>query len=150
RIAELELLGDQSAVEEAKALKELFHVEDPQPLRFARWLGLVWFTSFDSKDLGLLQGHLGRSMENGELVNTLVGDRIVLTVLISLFTIVFTWVIALPLGIYSAVRPYSLTDYALTLLGFVGMSVPGFLLALLLIYASQRWLGLDITGLFSA
>lgn len=150
RIAELELTGDQSAIEEVESLKTLFHVDDPPPLQFARWLGLVWFTSFDNTDLGLLQGHLGRSMENGELVNTLVGDRIMLTVLISLFTILFTWSIALPLGIYSAVRPYSAGDYALTLLGFIGMSVPGFLLALLLIYASQRWLGIEITGLFSA
>jgi ABC-type dipeptide/oligopeptide/nickel transport system permease component len=77
-------------------------------------------------------------------VNALVGDRILLTVLMSLGTILFTWTLAIPIGMYSAVRQYSLGDYALTLLGFIGMSVPGFLLALVLL--SLAGIG---AGLFS-
>jgi len=84
------------------------------------------------------------------LVTEIVGDRILLTFLISLGTILFTWAIALPIGIYSAAKQYSLTDYVLTFLGFTGMCVPGFLLALLLIYASDRWLGIEVLGLFSS
>jgi ABC-type dipeptide/oligopeptide/nickel transport system permease component len=83
-------------------------------------------------------------------VNAIVGDRILLTVLISLGTILLTWALAIPIGIYSAVRQYSIGDYVLTFLGFIGMCVPGFLLALLLMYASAEFLGIPVSGLFSS
>ncbi|RYZ59567.1 MAG: ABC transporter permease, partial [Proteobacteria bacterium] len=86
---------------------------------------------------------LGRSMETQLPINQMVGDRIGLTVVVSLLTILFTWAIALPIGIYSAVRQYSVGDYVLTLAGFVGMCVPAFLLALVLIAVSGK------VGLFS-
>jgi ABC-type dipeptide/oligopeptide/nickel transport system permease component len=105
-------------------------------------MGLHWFFTYKSNDTGLLQGNLGRSMENQQFVNDLVGDAILLTVILSLATIVFTWCTALPIGIYSAVRQYSIGDYLLTLLGFVGMCVPGFLLALILVAAADLGLGL--------
>jgi ABC-type dipeptide/oligopeptide/nickel transport system permease component/ABC-type transport system substrate-binding protein len=149
RITELQMTGDDAAVQQIEDLKAMFHFEDPQLVRYARWLGLYWFKTFSARDTGLLQGNLGRSMENGQLVNHLVGDRILLTVVLSLFTILFTWVIALPTGIYSAVRQYSLGDYLLTFIGFIGMCVPSFLLALILIYLSSEWFGVQITGLFS-
>ena len=72
-----------------------------------------------------------------------------MTVLISLGTILLTWAIAIPVGIYSAVRQYSLGDYFLTFVGFIGMCVPNFLLALILMYFSSRFLGLNVSGLFS-
>ena len=84
------------------------------------------------------------SMETGKSVNDLVGDRILLTMLISFFTIIFTWAVALPIGIYSAVRPYSFADYVCTVIGFLGMCVPGFLLALILMALT------GINSLFSA
>ncbi|HEY1108811.1 MAG TPA: ABC transporter permease, partial [Opitutaceae bacterium] len=71
------------------------------------------------------------------------------TVIVSLATVLFTWAIALPTGIFSAVRQYSAGDYALTLIGFVGVSVPSFLLALVFMYAARGWFGLNIGGLFS-
>jgi ABC-type dipeptide/oligopeptide/nickel transport system permease component len=92
---------------------------------------------------------MGLSMENQNTVNEVVGDRILLTFLISLGTILFTWALALPIGIYSAVRQYSLGDYVFTLIGFIGMSVPSFLLALLLLYWSGKYLGINVTGLYS-
>jgi ABC-type dipeptide/oligopeptide/nickel transport system permease component len=82
-------------------------------------------------------------MEKSELINDLVGDRITLTIAISLGTILLTWMLALPIGIYSAVRQYSPGDHALTLIGFIGMCVPAFLLALVL----TTWAG--VSGLFS-
>jgi ABC-type dipeptide/oligopeptide/nickel transport system permease component len=82
-------------------------------------------------------------------VNRLVGDRILLTVLVSLVTILFTWLLALPVGIYSAVRQYSVGDYSLTFLGFVGMCVPSFLLALLLMHFAKKYTGLQVDSLFS-
>ena len=70
----------------------------------------------------------------------MVGDRVLLTMAISAGTILFTWLVAIPIGIYSAVRQYSTIDYALTFIGFIGMSIPGFLLALLIMYWGGRFL----------
>jgi ABC-type dipeptide/oligopeptide/nickel transport system permease component len=97
----------------------------------------------------LLQGNMGRSMETQKSVNDIVGDRVMLTFLVSLGTILFTWAIALPIGIYSAVRQYSWGDYVLTFMGFIGMCVPNFLLAIILMYWSGKYLGVNVTGLFS-
>jgi ABC-type dipeptide/oligopeptide/nickel transport system permease component len=149
RIMQLQMSGDETDMQQVEDLKQMFHLEDPMVVRYLRWLGVTWFASFDRKDEGLLQGNLGRSMESGRPVNDVVGDRILLTVLISLGTILFTWLVAIPVGIYSAVRQYSLGDYALTFLGFIGMSVPPFLLALVLLYLSDAWLGVKVQGLFS-
>jgi len=149
RIMQLMESGDEADLQAIEDLKEMFHLEDPMPVRYARWLGLYWFRSFDEEDKGLLQGNMGRSMESSRRVNDIVGDRILLTGLISLGTILFTWAVAIPVGIYSAVKQYSLGDYLLTFLGFIGMCVPSFLLALILIYLSDVWLGIKIQGLFS-
>ncbi|HVU24139.1 MAG TPA: ABC transporter substrate-binding protein [Opitutus sp.] len=149
KIQEIELTGDASASAQIEDLRTGFHVDEGPVKHYLRWIGLVWFTTFKPQDEGLLQGNLGRSMEYNRPVNDLVGDRILLTLLVSGFTILFTWAIALPTGIYAAVRQYSAGDYVLTFLGFVGMSVPAFLAALVLIYLSSRWLGIEVTGLFS-
>jgi ABC-type dipeptide/oligopeptide/nickel transport system permease component len=89
-------------------------------------------------------------MEHEKPAREVLGDRIVLTVVVSLATVLFTWAFALPTGIYSAVRQYSTGDYVLTFLGFLAVSVPSFLLALVIMYLAKRWLGLSIAGLFSA
>jgi ABC-type dipeptide/oligopeptide/nickel transport system permease component len=88
-------------------------------------------------------------MERNEAVNRILGDSIGLTVIISLFTVLFTWAVALPIGIYSAVRRYTAGDYVLTLVGFVGMSIPPFLFALVLMYVSGEYFGVSVSGLFS-
>jgi ABC-type dipeptide/oligopeptide/nickel transport system permease component/ABC-type transport system substrate-binding protein len=144
RIAQFEETGGPAAQARIDELQRTFHFDEPVWKQYARWVGLHWFTTFDASDVGLLQGSMGRSMETSQSVNSIVGDRIVLTVLISLGTILLTWLAAIPIGVYSAVRQYSPGDYALTLLGFIGMSVPGFLLALVLM--SVAGVG---TGLFS-
>ena len=149
RITELRMAGDEAAVEQAQQLAALFHVEENSFQRYVRWMGLHWFLGFDSADAGLLQGSLGLSMEDGKPVNEKVGDRVLLTALISLLAILVTWSVALPIGIYSAVRQYSISDYIFTLLGFIGMSVPPFLLALVLMYLVDAWFGVSASGLFS-
>jgi len=141
RIMVLQESGDAVDMQQIEELKSMFHFDEPGWKRYVRWLGLPWFVSFDRKDLGLLQGNMGRSMETTQLVNDMVGDRILLTVLLSLGTILFTWFTAIPIGIYSAVRQYSLSDYFLT---FLGMCVPSFLLALILMALT------GVSGLFSA
>jgi ABC-type dipeptide/oligopeptide/nickel transport system permease component/ABC-type transport system substrate-binding protein len=149
RMRQLEESGTAMDMAMVKQLREQFMLDRPMIVRYAHWMGLYWFTSFDTKDLGLLQGMLGRSMQNGQPVNSMIGDRLLLTVLISLATILLTWLISIPVGIYSAVRQYSRMDYLLSVLGFIGMCVPGFLLALVLIYLADAWFGLSVTGLYS-
>jgi ABC-type dipeptide/oligopeptide/nickel transport system permease component len=149
KIMELRLTGDDNAIEEVGRLSEMFHLNEPIWKQYGRWMGLPYFVSFNDADKGLLQGNMGRSMETQKAVNDIVGDRMLLTVLVSLGTILFTWAIALPIGIFSAVKQYSTWDYVLTFLGFIGMCVPNFLLAILLMYWSGKYLGINVTGLFS-
>ena len=149
KILEAEISGEQQYVIEAEQLRELFPLDEPIITQYADWLGLPWFLSFNSVDRGLLQGHLGYSMESRRPVNSVVGDRILLTFMIALGSILFTWAVALPIGIYSAVRQYSIADYIFTFLGFIGMCVPSFLLALLIMYWSKVYFGISMTGLFS-
>jgi ABC-type dipeptide/oligopeptide/nickel transport system permease component len=146
--------GDPSDLQRLEDVKRLFHLDEPEWKQYCRWMGVYWFiphkTStgervvFSSADAGLLQLNMGRSMETGnQPINEIVGDRIMLTIALSLGTILFTWMVALPIGIYSAVKQYSLADYALTLIGFVGMCIPAFLLALVLSVMAS------VSGLFS-
>jgi peptide/nickel transport system permease protein len=79
-----------------------------------------------------------------------IGDRLWLTTVVSFAALFLTWTIALPIGIYSAVRQYSVGDYIFTMLGFLGLAIPNFLLALILMYFGFRYLGLSVGGLFSA
>ena len=146
---ELSLNGDPNAAEQLADLRKSFRFDEPAWSQYLGWMGLRWFATLDPADAGLLQGNLGRSMESNLPVNEILGDRIALTFVISLFTILFTWVLAIPIGIYSAVRPYTFGDYVLTLLGFLGMSVPPFLLALVLMFASSEYFGVSVSGLFS-
>jgi ABC-type dipeptide/oligopeptide/nickel transport system permease component/ABC-type transport system substrate-binding protein len=146
---ELSLNGDPNAAAQLSDLRQTFRFDEPPWRRYLHWMGFTWFTTLDPADTGLLQGNLGRSMENNLPVNDILGDRLMLTVVISLLTILFTWLLAIPIGIYSAVRPYTVGDYGLTLLGFVGMSVPPFLLALVLMYVSSEYFGVTVSGLFS-
>jgi peptide/nickel transport system permease protein len=102
-----------------------------------KWMGLM------------LQGNFGMAMEWGRPVTDVIGDRLTLTVVISLAAIVFTWAVALPIGIYSAVYRYSFLDYVFTFVGFVGLAIPGFLLALIVMYVGFAYFGANVGGLFS-
>lgn len=149
RVLELQMQGTSTSDQMVSDLRNDFHLNESMTKRYLRWVGLYWFVSFRTEDAGLLQGNLGLSMEHNRSVNSVVGDRIALTVVVSLATLIFTWALALPTGIFSAVKQYSWGDYLLTLFGFLGMSVPGFLLAIVLMYVANQWLGLSVSGLFS-
>lgn len=146
---EFSMNGDPNAASQIDDLKKNYHLDDPAWKQYSRWIGLLWFTSFDQADTGLLQGNLGRSMERNLPVKDVIGDALVLTIVVSVLTILFTWCVALPIGIYSAAKPYTMPDYLLTLFGFVGMSIPPFLFALVLMYISSEFFGLSVSGLFS-
>src|SRR5438046_10721308 len=97
----------------------------------------------------VVQGDFGFSMEWRRPVTEVIGDRLWLTVVVSVSALFLTWVLALPIGIYSAVRQYSVGDYVATFIGFVGLAVPNFLLALVLLYLGFTLFNAHIVWLFS-
>jgi peptide/nickel transport system permease protein len=120
-----------------------------QALRNAYGLGEPWHIQYIKWISGVLHGDFGQSFTYHVAVSSLIWDRVWLTVAISFITLLFTWVMAFPIGIYSAVRPYSLLDYLFTFIGFIGLAVPGFLLALILLVVAFDKFGMSVGGLFS-
>ena len=116
-------------------------------VQYVQWIG-VWHDSSGHWD-GILQGNFGYSFEWNSPVSLLIGERMNLTLILSVATLMLTWAIALPIGIYSAVRRYSVGDYFFTFIGFIGLAVPHFLIALVLMYLGVKYWSMDVTGLFS-
>ena len=137
-IAQSAAMGSAITQAEAEALRQAYGLDQPLVVQYAKWLGLI------------LRGEFGVSFEFGRPVTEVIGDRLWLTIVLSIGALIVTWGLALPIGIYSAVRQYSIGDYLFTLVGFIGLAVPNFLLALLVMYFSFRWFGMNVGGLFSA
>lgn len=136
-ITELQAQGDIGARERLMALTERFGLDRPIYEQY-----FIWITNF-------VQGDFGRSFEHEREVSELIGDRILLTVILALSTLIFTWIIAIPIGIYAARRQYSIGDNILSFIGFIGLATPSFLLALILMYVSVVYFGYSPGGLFS-
>ena len=134
-ISELRAMGEATDMAEIEELRERYGFDKPPALRYVYWVG------------GMLTGDFGYSFEYRLPVSEVVGDRLWLTVLVSFATIVFTWLIAFPIGIYSATHQYSWGDYGLTLAGLIGIAVPNFMLALVVMYFANIWFGVSIGGL---
>ena len=137
-IANLAASGSTVSVEQGEAMRREYGLDRPLVVQYARWMGRV------------LQGDFGVSMAWRRPVTEVIGDRLWLTMIVSVSALFLTWMIALPIGIYSAMRQYSFWDYLFTTLGFIGLAIPNFLLALILMYLGFRYLGLNVGGLFSA
>ena len=136
-IATLEQSGAMVSESEAAALRAQYGLDEPMIKQYLQWM---W---------RLLHGDFGMSFQWNRSVGELVGQRIGLTMLISSATLIFTWAIAIPIGIYSAIKQYSLGDYVSTVFGMLGLAVPNFLLALVIMYMAYAWFGWNVTGLFS-
>ena len=136
-IATLAASGSSMDQAQVDALKMQFGVDQPITVQYANWMG------------GLIKGDLGRSLEYQRPNAELIGERLILTVALALFAFVITWAIAIPAGIYSATHPNTLIDYILTVFNYVGVAIPNFLLALILMWFAFDKLGVSITGLFS-
>jgi peptide/nickel transport system permease protein len=137
-IAQLSASGSSVTAAEADSLRELYGLNQPIYVQYSKWVGRA------------LAGDFGVSMEWNRPVTEVIGDRLWLTMLVSFGALIVTWGLALPIGIYSAVRQYSIGDYLFTLVGFVGLAVPNFLLALVVMYFSFRLFGANVGGLFSS
>jgi peptide/nickel transport system permease protein len=129
--------GDTSAAAIAR-LRADYGLDQPMYVQYLKWIGQV------------LHGNLGTSLSLSRPVGDVIGGQMVLTVVVAVSAALLTWVLALPIGIYSAVRRYSVGDYALTFLGFLGLAIPNFLLALAMMYFAFSFFGLSVGGLFSA
>jgi peptide/nickel transport system permease protein len=136
-IARLSESGSASGAAEADQLRRAYGADQPVFVQYFKWIGHV------------VRGDFGMSFDWNRPVDDVIGDRLPLSMVVSFAAIVFTWTVAMPIGIYSAVRKYSVGDYALTFVGFIGLAIPNFLLALVLMYLSFVWFGSDVGGLFS-
>ena len=120
-----------------QALRNAYGLGQPMHVQYIKWMS------------GVLRGDFGLSFTWNVSVSSLIWDRVWLTIAVSLVTLIVTWVVALPIGIYSAVRPYSILDYIFTFFGFVGVAIPSFLLALILLVTAFAQFGMSVGGLFS-
>ena len=132
-------LGDSGgAAGSLEALRQQYGLGQPLYVQYFKWIKGI-----------LLEGNFGLSFEKNVLVNDLIWDRLGWTFAISFLTLIFIWVTALPIGIYSAVRKYSFGDHVATFFGFIGLAIPNFLLALLMMYVAFKYFGQSVGGLVS-
>lgn len=137
-IAELEAQGHTGAREQVKTLEQRYRLDQPI---YSQYFG--WITNF-------VRGDFGESFAHMRPVRSLIGQRFLLTIILAFSTLIFTWMVAIPAGIYSATHQYSLGDHIVTIIGFLGLSIPNFLLALVLMLISVTHFGTAPGGLFSS
>jgi len=134
----LHQLSPETRAEDLRsALIVQYGLDKPLYIQYFRWMK------------NLLHGDLGRSFTYDEPAFKLIIERLPLTVALSLATLIFTYIVAIPIGIYSAIHQYSIGDYCFTFIGFIGLSTPNFLLALTLIFLTFKYFGVELGGLFS-
>lgn len=136
--ATLDRTGDQVDSALLESLRRRYGLDQPMHMQYLIWMqGIV------------TRGDFGRSFEWNRPVSTLIWERLALTMVISLSALLFIWVVAFPVGIYSAVRQYSVGDYLATFLAFIGLAIPNFLMALVFMYIAFAYFGQSVGGLFS-
>ncbi|WP_417260705.1 ABC transporter permease [Celeribacter sp.] len=133
-------LSDSGGLDEGtkEALRVRYGLGEPFFVQYWKWISGIVF-----------HGDFGMSFEKNLPVGDLIWDRLGWTFAISLLTLLFIWAVALPIGIYSAVKKYSFGDYAATFFGFIGLAVPNFLLALVMMYVAFKYFGQSVGGLVS-
>jgi len=136
-ITQQQASGSEVTREAAEAMRLAYGLDQPMYIQYFKWIRQM------------TKGSFGVSMNYNRPVGDVIGDRLWLTVVVSLAAVIFTWAVALPIGIYSATHQYSLGDYIFTFIGFVGLAVPGFLLALIIMYIGFRYFNTNVGGLFS-
>jgi len=135
--ADLATSGSPADPATLAAMRIRYGLDQPMVFQYFRWVG------------NALQGDLGMSFEYRTPVTDIIWNRLGMTALVAFCTLMFVWAVAFPIGVYSAVRQYSIGDYIITFLCFLGMATPNFLLALFVMYLSVEYLGYSVGGLFS-
>jgi peptide/nickel transport system permease protein len=130
--------GEVVSPTEENSLRTVYGLNDPLPTQYIRWISNI-----------LLRGDFGTSFRWQLPVSTLIWERLLLTFILSFVSLLFIWIVAIPIGIFSAIRKYSTGDYVFTFIAFIGVAVPDFLIALVLMYISFKFFGQNVGGLFS-
>lgn len=136
-ISRLRAQGNVVSTEQVAALEAQYGINDPWIVKYAKWAG------------GMLHGDFGQSFLYRQPVGDLIWSRLALSFSLALGAIIVAWAIAIPVGVYSATHRYTLPDYIITLIQFVGVAIPEFLLALAVMTAASKWFGIDVGGLNS-
>lgn len=136
-LSELRRTGGEIEQSRAEAIKQRYGLDDPGYVQYFKWVS------------GFYKGDFGISFREDKPVLLIINERIGFTILISVLTLLFTWLLSIPIGIYSALKQYSPADYLATVIGFIGVSIPNFLLALFIMFFSIKYFGTDVGGLFS-
>jgi peptide/nickel transport system permease protein len=136
-LASLQQQGMEVSAEQIAALRAQYNLDRPMPMQYLHWIG------------NFVTGDMGYSIKYEQPVNTLIWERMGYTVVIALASLLFTWAVAIPIGIYSAVRQYGFGDYLFTVIGLLGIATPNFMLALIMMYLGYTWFGVSVGGLFS-
>lgn len=137
-VSQLRTSGVQMSDQEAQRLTELYGFDQPTYVRYFKWISGI-----------VTRGDFGWSFQWGKPVGEVIAERLPITLAISLMALVFSWIVAIPIGIYSATHQYSLIDYLATFIGFIGLATPGFLLAMILAWAANQYFGFSALGLYS-
>lgn len=135
--AQRQNMGTSTAASELEALERRYGLDKPVYVQYWKWVS------------GFVRGDFGRSFQYNREVKDLIFERLGFTVIIASFTLLFTWIVAIPIGIYSATHQYKAGDNAATIVGMAGLSIPDFMLALVLMVIAQRFFGFSVGGLFS-
>jgi peptide/nickel transport system permease protein len=135
QVAELLARGDADAMVRADELRQLYGLDQPLWQRYLEWVG------------GIFRWDFGLSCQDTVPVSELIGERMALTLIMESCTIIFIWTVSFVIGVYAATHQYRMGDYVASFIGFVGLSVPNFLLALVLLYVGKVYFGLSIGGL---
>lgn len=130
--------GGQVSQQFIDAMRERYGLGEPFPIQYWKWISNI-----------VLHGDFGQSFEWSRPVSSLIYERMGLTFLLSLATLLFMWAVAFPIGIYSAIRKNSIGAHLATFVGFIGLAIPNFLIALIFMYLSFRYFGQSAGGLFS-
>ncbi len=137
-VASMAAQGEDMDTTAMRALEEQYGLGQPVHIQYLKWMQGI-----------LLRGDFGDSFGWNKPVSDLVWSRLALTFVLSLASLLFVWVVAFPIGIYSAVKQYSVGDYVATFFGFLGLAIPNFLLALILMYIAFKFFNQSVGGLFS-
>jgi len=136
-IGQLQAMGTIVSQAESEALRMEYGLDRSFAVQYYKWVSRIF------------EGDFGIAMEYRRPVLEVIGDRLLLTAVLTFTSIMFTWILAIPIGIYSAVKQYSLGDYFFTFVGFLGLALPNFLLALVVLYIGFVFFNANVGGLFS-
>lgn len=137
KLAQLRARGDRSAEGQIETYRKRYNLDKPFLWQYSHWA------------VNFLKGDFGESFEYERPVREMLGERVTMTIILGIASLVVVWILAIPLGVFSAVKQYSVGDQIITTLSFVGLGMPGFLLALLVLYFAITKLDIEATGLFS-